>query len=72
VLKSQQANYYGVAGICFLILAFISENFGRSLFLIVRLSGFVLAYLFDIGFNKARQKNDLRIKVEQGKDPWQF
>lgn len=71
-LKAQQANYYLVAGVSFLILAAISTNFYSSSFFPVWLSGFLLAYLFDIGFNKKRQINDIQQKVDKGKNPFDF
>ena len=71
-LKAQQANYYLVAGVSFLILGAISANFYLSSFLVIWPSGFIIAYLFDIGFNKQWQITGLRKKVDQGKDPFDF
>jgi len=72
VLKAQQANYYLVASVSFLIVGAISANLYLSLFLIIWPFGFIIAYLFDIGFNKGRQISDLRQKVDHGKNPFDF
>lgn len=72
VLKSQQANYYVVVGVSFLIIAGISSNVFNLSFLYLWLSGFVLSYLFDIGFNKARQINNIQEIITRGKNPLEF
>lgn len=69
VLKSQQGNYYLVSGTCFLIASAILSNVSSIPFLIVWITGFILSYLFDIGYNKERQIADLQKKVEDGKNP---
>lgn len=72
LLKSQQANYYMVAGISFAIAAVISNNVYPSTFIYIWVSGFIMSYLFDIGFNKQRQMNQIQEKFEQGQDPLAF
>ncbi len=72
MLKVQQANYYLVASISFLILGAISLNFSSSSFSLIWLGGFIPAYLFDIGFNKEKQIRGLQQKVDEGKDPFGF
>ena len=52
LLKDQQANYYVVAGVIFAIIGAILSNVYNSSFLIVWLSGLVISFLSDIGYNK--------------------
>jgi len=69
VLKSQQGNYYLVSGTCFLIGSAIVSNISGMPFLAGWITGFVLSFLFDIGYNKEQQITALQKKVEEGKNP---
>jgi len=72
VLKTQQANYYMIAGIIFLIIGVVLSNTYKANFLIIWFSGFVISFLFDIGYNKNRQISQIQEKVDQGNDPLEF
>jgi hypothetical protein len=72
LLKTQQANFYMVTGISFGIAAIITNNIYPSTFIYIWISGFIISWLFDIGFNKQRQINQIQEKVDQGKDPLEF
>lgn len=60
ILKRQQANYYLVTAISFLIIAVIVANNYNVSFLLLWCAGFGLSYLFDIFYNKQRQIDDIK------------
>jgi hypothetical protein len=71
-LKYQQQNYYSIVGFSLFVVSILSTNLYRESFLYIWISGFLVAYLFDVGYNKNRQIYILQEKVEQGIDPFQI
>ena len=68
-LKQQQANYYAVVGFVFAILAMIVGSSDSDAGLGTWAVGFVMALMFDIGYNRQRQIDYLRKKVDEDRDP---
>ena len=69
-LKAQQASYYTVMGIVFFIIAIpVSINFNSSYFITIWLAGFVITYLFDMGYNRERQTGNIQKLLDEGKRP---
>jgi len=71
-LKARQANYYLVMGTSFLIVAIILAAQYHGPFLLIWSAGFFISFLFDTGYNKSRQIDQIKQKVDQGKDPGAF
>ena len=72
ILKECQFNYYEIMGFSFCVLAIISShNFGVS-FWLCWASAFLIAYAFDIGYNKQRQLDKLQKILEEGKLPYGY
>jgi hypothetical protein len=61
-LKSQQANYYGVLGFSFFFIMLGTLHLSNYACLYVWSGGFILAYIFDVKYNRQRQINYLQRK----------
>jgi len=72
VLKTQQANYYSIVGFCMLVAGIFGMRFDNWFFLVIWFGGFVLAYFFDIYYDRARQIRDFDKKMADGKMPGDF
>lgn len=72
LLKLHQSYYYSVVGFSFCVLSFaIMEYSGSNIFILWCL-GFILAYLFDIGFNKNRQIKNLQQALDKDELPFGY
>jgi hypothetical protein len=72
LLKANQYNYYSVSGFSFFVIALIASQFSGSIFLIVWIAGFLISYLFDIGYNKQRQTDKLHKIMDKGELSWGY
>ncbi|MCR8556192.1 hypothetical protein KXD93_00980 [Mucilaginibacter sp. BJC16-A38] len=68
VLKSNQSNYYSVAGVLFCIIAVIITNNSDYSFFAMWPIGLAITYIFDILYNKQRQIDGLQKAVDEGKE----
>jgi hypothetical protein len=72
LLKLTQSNYYSVAGFAFMLLASLIVAYLNIPFFAMWTPGFIIAYLFDICFNRERQIREIKKVIQQGEMPWGY
>ena len=60
ILKQDQSYYHSTVGFSFFLISLMLMAYSGINFFMVRCSGFIPAYIFDIGFNKDRQIKNLQ------------
>ncbi len=75
ILKGQQTSLYKITGAMFFALSIMLGNAstfgnGEMIFLICWVLGFIVAFLFDISFNRQRLTDKLETYKESGELPW--
>jgi hypothetical protein len=68
ILKLNQANYYSIVGFVFSFIAMAANQSIGDAAWFIWFAGFIVAYLFDVGYNKQKQINKLESIMMSGGD----